>query len=99
MSVEELQARIKKLSTNIKRQKKILKDLEQSKSLVQRQLNAARDPVERLPLEISSEIFIQCLPSLLEPGAHHLPMILLNVCNAWTDIAISTPVLWEAIRV
>ncbi|KAJ7482151.1 hypothetical protein B0H11DRAFT_2193269 [Mycena galericulata] len=99
MSVEELQARIKKISVDIERQKKILKDLEQNKSLVQRQLNAARDPVARLPLEISSEIFIQCLPSFPEPGAHHLPMVLLNVCNAWTDIALTAPALWEAIRV
>ncbi|KAJ7484971.1 hypothetical protein B0H11DRAFT_1146860 [Mycena galericulata] len=99
MSVEELQARIKKISADIERQKKLLKYLEQNKSLVQRQLNAARDPMARLPLEISSEIFIQCLPSFPEPGAHRLPMILLNVCNTWTDIALSTPALWEAIRV
>ncbi|KAJ7484970.1 hypothetical protein B0H11DRAFT_2279258 [Mycena galericulata] len=99
MSVQELQARIKKISVDIERQKKLLKDLEQNKCLVQRQLNAARDPVARLPLEISSEIFIQCLPPFPEPGAHRLPMILLNVCNAWTDIALSTPALWEAIRV
>ncbi|KAJ7458026.1 hypothetical protein B0H11DRAFT_2062364 [Mycena galericulata] len=99
MSVQELQARIKKISADIERQKKLLKNLEQNKCLVQRQLNAARDPVARLPLEISSEIFIQCLPSLPEPGAHRLPMILLNVCNAWTSIALSTPALWEAIRV
>ncbi|KAJ7458014.1 hypothetical protein B0H11DRAFT_2062306, partial [Mycena galericulata] len=99
MPVEELQARIKKISVDIERQKKILKDLEQNKSLVQRQLNAARDPVARLPLEISSEIFIQCLPPFPEPGAHRLPMILLNVCNAWTDIALSNAALWEAIRV
>ncbi|KAJ6541981.1 hypothetical protein DFH09DRAFT_1041357 [Mycena vulgaris] len=52
-----------------------------------------------MPLEISSEIFIQCLPSRPKPGGRHLPMLLLDICNAWTDIAHSTPQLWDAIHV
>ncbi|KAJ7457961.1 hypothetical protein B0H11DRAFT_1818053, partial [Mycena galericulata] len=99
LSVDELEACIEKLSADIERQKKILKDLEHNKSLYQRQLNAARDPVTRLPLEISSEIFLQSLPSVPEPGVHRVPMLLLNVCNAWSEIAISTPALWAAIAV
>ncbi|KAJ7457960.1 hypothetical protein B0H11DRAFT_203451 [Mycena galericulata] len=99
LSVDELEACIEKLSADIERQKKILKDLEHNKSLYQRQLNAARDPVARLPLEISSEIFLQSLPSLPEPGAHRVPMLLLNVCNAWSEIALSTPALWATIAV
>ncbi|KAJ7457929.1 hypothetical protein B0H11DRAFT_202993 [Mycena galericulata] len=99
MSVKELQARIEKISTDIERQKEVLHDLERSKSLAQRQLNAIRDSVARLPLEISTEIFIQCLPLLPEPGAHNIPMLLLNICNTWTGLALSTPALWDAIRV
>ncbi|KAJ7453628.1 hypothetical protein B0H11DRAFT_2288133 [Mycena galericulata] len=95
MSMEVLQARIAKISTDIELQKAVLKNLEHSKILLQRQLNSVRDPVARLPLEISSEIFIQCLPPLpLPPGPHQIPMILLNICRAWTDIALSTPALW-----
>ncbi|KAJ7464799.1 hypothetical protein B0H11DRAFT_2198011 [Mycena galericulata] len=99
MSVHELEAQIEKLSADIAGQKKILANLEKSKSLVQRQLNAVRDPVARLPLEISSEIFLRCLPPLSEPGAHHVPMLFLNICNIWTDIALSTPALWATIRI
>ncbi|KAJ7464801.1 hypothetical protein B0H11DRAFT_2285063 [Mycena galericulata] len=99
MSVHELEARIEKLSADIAGQKKILADLEKSKSRVQRQLNAVRDPVARLPLEISSEIFLQCLPHFSEPGPHHVPMLFLNICNAWTDIALSIPALWATIRI
>ncbi|KAJ7453624.1 hypothetical protein B0H11DRAFT_1665734, partial [Mycena galericulata] len=98
MSVEELQARIAKISADIELQKAVLKNLERSKILFQRQLNSVRDPVARLPLEISSEIFIQCLPPLPVPGAHRAPMLLLNVCNAWTGIALSTPALWASIH-
>ncbi|KAJ7512855.1 hypothetical protein B0H11DRAFT_1947694 [Mycena galericulata] len=99
MSVKELQARIETISADIAQQQKILNDLWQSKSQVQRQLNAVRDPVARLPPEISSEIFMQCLPSFPEPGAHNIPMLLLNICNTWTDIALSVPALWAAIHV
>ncbi|KAJ7453645.1 hypothetical protein B0H11DRAFT_1820317 [Mycena galericulata] len=59
----------------------------------------ALDPIARLPLEISSEIFVQCIPSRPEPGANHFPMVLLNICCAWTAIALSTPQLWESIHV
>ncbi|KAJ7509528.1 hypothetical protein B0H11DRAFT_1790936, partial [Mycena galericulata] len=99
MSVHELEARIKKLSTEIVQQKEILTHLEKSKRLVQRQLNAVRDPVARLPLEISSEIFVRCLPPFPQPGVQHFPMLFLNICNAWTDIALSIPALWAAIRI
>ncbi|KAJ7762039.1 hypothetical protein DFH07DRAFT_815059 [Mycena maculata] len=95
----ELQSRIDELSVDIERQKEVLRQLETSKSLLQRQLNSILDPVARLPLEISSEIFIRCLPSLPKLGASHIPLLLLNVCNAWSDIALSTPALWAAIRV
>ncbi|KAJ7922928.1 hypothetical protein B0H13DRAFT_2655286 [Mycena leptocephala] len=31
------------------------------------------------------------------PGARSLPMLLLNICSAWTHIALSTPALWASI--
>ncbi|KAJ7727234.1 hypothetical protein B0H16DRAFT_1779670, partial [Mycena metata] len=74
------------------------KNLERNKSAAQRQLNAIRDPVARLPLEISSEIFLGCLTSQREPRAHVAPLLFLNICNAWTDIAISTPAMWDTIE-
>ncbi|KAJ7509529.1 hypothetical protein B0H11DRAFT_1251758 [Mycena galericulata] len=99
MSVHELEARIEKLSAEIARQKELLTDLEKSKSLVQRQLNAVREPMARLPLEISSEIFVRCLPPFPQHGIQHFPMLFLNICNAWTDIALTIPALWSAIRI
>ncbi|KAJ7829246.1 hypothetical protein B0H13DRAFT_1916600 [Mycena leptocephala] len=90
-SIQDLRARIEKISTEIDLQKEVLKKLEHDKSLVQRQLNTALDPVARLPFEISSEIFLQSLPDFLELGARHVPMLLVNICNTWTDIALATP--------
>ncbi|KAJ7102763.1 hypothetical protein C8R44DRAFT_682186, partial [Mycena epipterygia] len=99
MSVEELRAHIEKVSAGIERQKEVLKQPEYSKSAAQRQLNAIRDPVARLPPEISSDIFIRCLPPIPEPDASHVPMLLLNICNTWTDIALFTPALWASIHI
>ncbi|KAJ7719017.1 hypothetical protein DFH07DRAFT_316269 [Mycena maculata] len=99
MFVEELHAAIEKISGDIERRAQVLLDLETSRSVLHRQLNTILDQVAHLPLEISSEISIQCLPSLPAPGASHTPMFFLNICNAYTNIAISTPALWTAIRV
>ncbi|KAJ7659429.1 hypothetical protein B0H17DRAFT_1212957 [Mycena rosella] len=99
MSVTEIQTRIDSLSADIIRQKKVLQNLERTKSAAQRQLNGVLDPVGRLPLEISGEIFIQCLPSRSTPGEQHIPMLFLNICNTWTDIALATPELWISVHV
>ncbi|KAJ6558239.1 hypothetical protein B0H19DRAFT_132857 [Mycena capillaripes] len=53
----------------------------------------------RLPFEISSEIFLECLPPLPELSAHNVPMLLLNVCTSWTDIAASIPDLWTNVNI
>ncbi|KAJ7664337.1 hypothetical protein DFH06DRAFT_250399 [Mycena polygramma] len=90
MSVEELQARIDKYEVDIK-------GLENRKRATQRQLNAIRDPVARLPVELSSEIFLHCLPQQRKPDSCTAPMLLLSVCNTWTDIVLSTPALWSTI--
>ncbi|KAJ7657496.1 hypothetical protein B0H17DRAFT_1185793 [Mycena rosella] len=99
MSVTQLQARIDELSAEIVRQQEVLADLERRKSAYQRQLNAIRDPVARLPLEISSTIFVHCLPSDPLPDARIPPLLLLNVCNRWTEIALATTELWASINV
>ncbi|KAJ6523340.1 hypothetical protein B0H19DRAFT_1201888 [Mycena capillaripes] len=45
---------------------------------------------------ISSKIFLHCFPPH-EADAQASPMLFMNVCNAWSDIALSTPELWAAI--
>lgn len=109
MSVQELRARIEEISSEIHLQPQFSKKLEHDKSLIQRQLNDVVDPVSRLPLEVSSKIFLRCLPPLERsesgyrhivrvPNAAHAPVLLLNVCNSWNDIALATPALWAAIN-
>ncbi|KAF7361553.1 F-box domain-containing protein [Mycena sanguinolenta] len=96
MCAHEIRLRIRELDIEIDLQNEVLKKLHHSKSCLQRQLNAIFDPISRLPLEISSEIFIQSLPTLPKRAASHVPMLLLNICSAWSAIA---PQLWQAIRI
>ncbi|KAJ7328937.1 hypothetical protein DFH08DRAFT_317868 [Mycena albidolilacea] len=98
MSAQELRARIDELSIEIDLQKEILKKLERDRSLARRQLNAVVDPVARLPLEISSKIFLKSLNQSVVPQPAEL-VLLLNICNSWTNIALSTPDLWTSFRI
>ncbi|KAJ7738350.1 hypothetical protein B0H16DRAFT_1570539 [Mycena metata] len=98
-SVAELVARIEEISCAIDRQKRVLADLETSRSNVRRDLNALCDPIARLPLEISSNIFMKCLPKISLPLLSSPPLLFLSVCHGWSDIAVSTAFLWSSLRV
>ncbi|KAJ7233764.1 hypothetical protein C8J57DRAFT_1035010, partial [Mycena rebaudengoi] len=67
------------------------------------QLNCLLDPITRLPVEISSEIFLFCLPDsgpagYRRPNPGDAPLLLLRICTAWADIARSRPTLWDTIH-
>ncbi|KAJ6606253.1 hypothetical protein DFH09DRAFT_1119675 [Mycena vulgaris] len=48
-----------------------------------------------LPVEITAEIFIHCLPeSDHTPLLSKAPLLLGRICTQWRDIALSTPGLW-----
>ncbi|KAJ6589152.1 hypothetical protein B0H19DRAFT_1058201 [Mycena capillaripes] len=58
-------------------------------------------PVLTLPPEIVSEIFLNYLPTYPEiPPLLGIssPSLLCQICRHWRAIAVSTPVLWRAIR-
>ncbi|KAJ7233771.1 hypothetical protein C8J57DRAFT_1019825, partial [Mycena rebaudengoi] len=89
--------RLADISANITRQKKVLEDLERSRADTQRQLNCLLDPISRLPVEISPQIFILCLPDSSDrrPDPAAAPLLLLRICSVWANIALSTPALWD----
>ncbi|KAJ7704963.1 hypothetical protein B0H17DRAFT_1193450 [Mycena rosella] len=97
MTIADLRIRLQDISSAIAQQKEILRALEQDKSDVQRELNGNFDPMAQLPLEISSDIFMHCLPETpgLDPAT--APIFFLNICHAWSNIALATPALWSAI--
>ncbi|KAJ7302081.1 hypothetical protein DFH08DRAFT_906008 [Mycena albidolilacea] len=96
---ESLRARIEEISSEIDLQKELLRKLERDRSVAQRQLNSVVDPVARLPLEISSEIFLQYLDLFSTAEERGARQLLLNICNTWTTIALSSPALWSTIEI
>ncbi|KAK7018577.1 hypothetical protein R3P38DRAFT_2539134 [Favolaschia claudopus] len=62
----------------------------------------ANHPVFRIPPEILQEIFFCCLPDDTDgpfvPSPKTAPLLLLNVCRAWREIALAAPHLWRTIR-
>ncbi|KAF5391597.1 hypothetical protein D9757_002548 [Collybiopsis confluens] len=64
-------------------------------------LQAVISPIRRLPLEILSEIFVECFPKIkfTRPSAHEPPLLLAQICRRWRHVAISTPKIWSAILI
>ncbi|KAJ7757576.1 hypothetical protein B0H16DRAFT_1314453 [Mycena metata] len=74
---------------------------------IQHQLDNIIYPVLTLPPEILSNIFMECLhtPPALEdsqkygPNLNLAPLLPLQVCRTWREIALSTPGLWDSLHV
>ncbi|KAL1679132.1 hypothetical protein EV122DRAFT_210637, partial [Schizophyllum commune] len=55
-------------------------------------------PINRLPPELLSQIFVEALPSQLFQAKctrRCVPMILSHVCGYWREVAIDTTALWQ----
>ncbi|KAJ7087416.1 hypothetical protein C8R43DRAFT_1051151 [Mycena crocata] len=104
----DLRTRLAEVDALIFEQERRLKALEETRSLIQSQLDLVVYPVLTLPAEITSQVFLHCLPPnshdypnlnedddpKLGPDPSYAPLLLLHVCRAWKAIAISTPRLW-----
>ncbi|KAJ6504582.1 hypothetical protein C8R47DRAFT_151596 [Mycena vitilis] len=54
-------------------------------------------PILSLPVEITSQIFVHCLPdSARDVSPLDAPLVLGRVCSVWRNIALSTPQLWTS---
>jgi hypothetical protein len=57
-------------------------------------------PVSRLPPELLSLIFLECLPASPKPwDPNSAPLLLMQICGHWRKIALSTALLWRHIHV
>ncbi|KAJ2914793.1 hypothetical protein MD484_g5599, partial [Candolleomyces efflorescens] len=57
--------------------------------------------IDRLPIDVLSEIFLFCLPSYLwemTMDAANAPVLLTHVCRRWREIATSVPLLWAGVK-
>ncbi|KAG2032030.1 hypothetical protein BDR03DRAFT_810153, partial [Suillus americanus] len=55
----------------------------------------------RLPAEVLSQIFHQCLPEdkYSTPASNLVPILLTRICRPWRDVAVDTPSLWCRLHV
>ncbi|KAJ7612331.1 hypothetical protein DFH06DRAFT_152013 [Mycena polygramma] len=93
-------ARIADLDARMMELEASLTALKEEKKLVQDRLAAYAYPVLTLPNEITSEVFIHCLPVYPKcpaPIGILSPHLLCQICRKWRDIALTTPALWRAV--
>ncbi|KAJ7098605.1 hypothetical protein B0H15DRAFT_771834, partial [Mycena belliarum] len=98
----DLRARLAEAEALLAEHKLRSQELEDARQVIQRELDKIVYPVLTIPSEITSEIFIQCLPpspafSAEEkegPSPSVAPLLLLQICREWRSIAIATPQLW-----
>lgn len=57
--------------------------------------------IERLPLEILTEVFIHCLPHdhFRQPNKHQAPLLLAQVSTFWRYLSLDTPILWASLEI
>ncbi|KAJ6515367.1 hypothetical protein C8R45DRAFT_956270 [Mycena sanguinolenta] len=98
-----LRSRLAELDAQIAQQRRHLGELEQIRSNVERELHAtAMFPVLTLPAEITTEIFLRCLPLAplcIPRGQYSAPVVLASVCQAWRDITFAAPALWSKLDI
>ncbi|KAF7369728.1 F-box domain-containing protein [Mycena venus] len=78
-----------------------LRSLEGSRSSVELP-SPAKYPVLTLPFEITSQIFLECLPEdpiRPYPSLDAAPLIFTRVCRDWRTVALSTSTLWNHVRI
>ncbi|KAJ7615393.1 hypothetical protein FB45DRAFT_801845 [Roridomyces roridus] len=101
-AVKDVHKRIQTMNDAISEHLKAIKELTEQKHAAWGELNYLRDPMSRLPLELSSMIFRRCVgPEYddLQPHAYTAPMLLMRICRSWTQIALATPSLWTDIHI
>jgi hypothetical protein len=56
---------------------------------------------ESLPVELKSEVFQHCLSEVGLPilGRRGMPTSLLQVCQSWREVSMSSPRLWQAFQI
>ncbi|KAJ7089046.1 hypothetical protein C8R43DRAFT_1050679 [Mycena crocata] len=94
--------RIENISLQILELERSLSILRREKKRAEKRLASYTYPILTLPNEISSEIFLQCIPiypicpDFIGPLS---PTLLTRICRQWREIAFATPVLWRAMSI
>ncbi|KAJ7157209.1 hypothetical protein C8R46DRAFT_1113791 [Mycena filopes] len=103
-----LRAQLAEIDASIAELNLRLRALERARWPIESELDRIVYPVLSLPPEITAEIFLRCLPHArapsvesgferIRPNPQRAPLLLLQVCGTWREIALSTPRLWDCL--
>ncbi|KAJ7726619.1 hypothetical protein B0H16DRAFT_1471284 [Mycena metata] len=86
------------IASTIDQCRKYLEQLEDMERGVKAALAAVKYPVLTLPNEITSRIFVGCLPNdgHVLPSPSAAPLLLAQICRHWRQVALSTCELWSS---
>ncbi|KAJ7184676.1 hypothetical protein C8R46DRAFT_465191 [Mycena filopes] len=90
-----------KIKSQITLYKKYIAALEEQADKLEEGLALAIYPVLSLPTEITSTIFVHCLPphGRVEPSLSKAPLLLAQICHDWRQIALGTCALWTSVHI
>ncbi|KAJ7608105.1 hypothetical protein DFH06DRAFT_1347140 [Mycena polygramma] len=97
---QSLRDQLAELNKKIQSLSERLQWLRRDQDGLQEQLDKVVYPVLTVPIEITAEIFICCLPetTVSASSSAAVPLVLARVCRAWRAIAVSTPRLWASLE-
>ncbi|KAJ7162390.1 hypothetical protein C8R46DRAFT_1353335 [Mycena filopes] len=87
-----------KIKSQIDLYEKSIAALEEQADQLEDALAQTIYPVLSLPTEITSTIFVHCLPphGRVKPSSSRAPLLLAQICHDWREIALATCALWTS---
>ncbi|KAJ7635282.1 hypothetical protein FB45DRAFT_681008, partial [Roridomyces roridus] len=68
--------------------------LQAERDALQTESDAIVYPVLSLPPEITADIFEHCVVSRSTPSPTQAPLLFMQVCREWRQVALASPRLW-----
>ncbi|KAJ7445096.1 hypothetical protein FB451DRAFT_1568225 [Mycena latifolia] len=101
LSPQEQRAALTRIKSQILRYQTEIEALEGQEQALEDSLSLIVYPVLTLPIEITSRILVHCLPThgRVSPSPSTAPLILVQICRHWREVALSTCELWSSIYV
>ncbi|KAJ6496257.1 hypothetical protein C8R45DRAFT_823327, partial [Mycena sanguinolenta] len=101
MPAEKQRTALAQVKLQITRYKEELVRLEETQRKLEANLSRVVYPVSTLPPDITSYIFLHCLPThgRVTPSPAAAPLLLAQICRHWRQIALSTCRLWSSLYI
>ncbi|KAF7341319.1 F-box domain-containing protein [Mycena venus] len=98
-TTSERRAALARVKAQIELHKKFIAAFEREQEELENSLSQVIYPVLSLPFDVTSCIFLHCLPShgQVSPSPSTAPLVLAQICRRWREVALSTCGLWSSL--